>query len=628
MNPDHWDAAKSLESGLARKIADTLGLDEVAIEKPADPSHGDFSTNIAMQKAKELGKNPRELADEYLSKINADGLFESYLDKAEIAGPGFINFYLNKSAIIGELEELNTSESKVLPVLLGKKIMFEYAHPNPFKSFHIGHLRNIILGESLIRILEALGADIVRVNYQGDVGMHIAKTIWAMTKNVERVTLKGERLLASFPRKRESIDSEVEPEVGESSSYEKAKLLGEMYAEGATAFEEDEKAEKEIKNINFAIYTIQQNKFLDKHPDWQPMKKYSDFLDDTAVNLDQIEELYELGKSWSLEEFHRLYKRLGSTFEREYMESETLYLSDLKVKEAKERGILKESEGALIFDGEEYGLETRVFLNSLGLPTYEGKELGLAELQFGDYPDVDLNIHNVAVEQKSFFAVTFKTEELLDEKFKGKQYHNAYEFVGLKSGKMSSRKGKVVLAEDILNEAKDKLREMTMDKNKLDEETIEKIALAAVKYSFLNISPFKYLAFDIEESLNFEGDSGVYLLYTFSRGQKLIRDYQTSLPEGDLNFSLLNSEFEEKLIKHLTMFESAIIDSGKGLAPNLLTNYLFNLAQLFNQFYKNLPILNEKDEDLREARLILTNLTTKVLKKGLYLLGIETVEHM
>lgn len=647
VNPDNWDASKPLEHELSRKLADTLGLDNVAIEKPADSTHGDFSTNIAMQNAKELGKNPRELAEEYLSKINSDELFKTYLEKSEIAGPGFINFFLKKEAYLNELEKFAKFSSELkLPILLQKTIMLEYAHPNPFKSFHIGHLRNIVLGESLVRILEALGARVVRVNYQGDVGMHIAKSIWAMMKNVERGTLNVEQ--GTWSQERETLSGERGAEGAESSqesnnsdvlsaikfedmtSYEKARLIGEMYAKGATAFEEDDVAKEEIKKINFAIYTIQQNKFIQDHPEWTPMKKYQDFLEEDSVNLELIEQLYELGKSWSLDEFHRLYERLGSHFEREFMESETLYLSDLKVREAEEKGILKKSEGALIFDGEEYGLETRVFLNSLGLPTYEGKELGLAELQFSEFGEINVCIHNVAVEQKSFFKATFKVEELLDpEKYKGKQYHNAYEFVGLKSGKMSSRKGKVVLAEDILNTAKEKLVEKMTDKEIADrEDTLEKIAIAAVKYSFLNLSPFTYLAFDIDASLNFEGDSGPYLLYTYTRGNKLLKDYGDVVEIETSNLRALDSKHEVALIKHIAGFESAIIDAGKSLSPNALTNYLFVLAQHFNQFYKNSPILNEENEMLKEARLALTKLTTQVLKQGLYLLGIETVERM
>jgi len=619
VNSAAWDEQKSFVNELAgfiRQALVALGIEaeNIKVDRTTEAGFGDFSSNVAMQLAKSLGRNPRELADEVIAELEKNPEFGKYVEKVEVAGPGFINFFLKKDVFVEELSRIfNWKDKPDFSVLQGKKIMFEYAHPNPFKSFHIGHLRNIVLGESLIRILESLGAEVIRVNYQGDVGMHIAKSLWAMLEKVKT--------------------GEFSPEdVEQKSSYEKMKLIGELYAYGATKFEEDENIKKEIKDLNYAIYTIHQEKFLAEKPDWQPFKKYSDYLENPNLDMKKIEEFYELGKKWSLDEFHRIYERLYSTFAREYMETETMYFSDSNVKRAIEQGVLEESEGAVIFKGEKYGLDTRVFLNSLRLPTYEGKELGLGELKLADFGEVDLHIHNVAVEQISFFKVTFKVKELLDPRnYKGKQYHNAYEFVGLISGKMASRKGKVVLAEDVLDEAKD-LLEPLMNEKGIDEsaksEALEKIAVGAVKYSFLNISPFKYLAFDINSSVNFEGDSGPYLLYTFARGNKLVQDAAGEIEFATNKLLALTSEQELKLIKHLADFANVIIEAGKQLAPNYLTTYLFELSQVFNSFYKTSPVLNEPDPELKQARLLLTKLTTQVLEQGLSLLGIKTVERM
>lgn len=619
VNPAAWDEQKSFVNELAdfiRQALVALGVEaeNIKVDRTTEAGFGDFSSNIAMQLAKSLGRNPRELAGEVIAELQKSTEFSEYVEKVEVAGPGFINFFLKKEIFVEELSRIfSWKDEPGFSILKGKKIMFEYAHPNPFKSFHIGHLRNIVLGESLIRILESLGAEVIRVNYQGDVGMHIAKSLWAMLKNVELGAWNVE---------------EVEKE----SSYEKMKLIGKLYAYGATQYEEDENVKKEIKDLNYAIYTIQQEKFLSVKPDWQPFKKYSDYLENPNLDMKKIAELYELGKKWSLDEFHRIYERLYSTFAREYMESETLYFSDLNIKKALEHGILEESEGAVIFKGEKYGLDTRVFLNSFRLPTYEGKELGLGEIKFTEFGQVDLHIHNVAVEQISFFKVTFKVKELLDpEKYRGRQYHNAYEFVGLISGKMASRKGKVVLAEDVLNEARDLLAPLMADKEIAGDtksEVLERIAVGAVKYSFLNISPFKYLAFDIKSSVNFEGDSGPYLLYTYARGNKLVQDSKANIEFDSKRLSELTSDSEIKLIKHLADFANVLIESGKNLSPNYLTTYLFELAQLFNSFYKTSPVLSESHPEIKQGRLLLTKLTTQVLEQGLYLLGIKTVERM
>lgn len=617
VNPQSWDQAKVFISDLTLFLQSTLerlGVkeQEVKVDKITDDKFGDYSTNIAMQLAKQVKQNPINLAKEIILELEKDKNFLMYVDKVEVAGGGFINFFLKQETILKAIRD-SFEESDYKKILQGKRIMFEYGQPNPFKSFHIGHLRNITLGESLIRVLEYLGASVVRVNYQGDVGMHIAKSLWAIFEKEKKGSFDIEKL--------EKLDS-----------YKRMKIIGELYTYGATKYEEDELAQKEIKDINYAIYTLHQERFLKQHKEWKPFKKYSDYIENPQIDMVLLEKFYELGKKWSFEELNRLYKRLYSHFDREYMESETLYLSDINIKKALELKILEESDGAIIFNGEKYGLDTRVFLNSFKLPTYEGKEIGLGELKDMEYKDIDLHIHNVATEQISFFKVTFKVKELLNpEEFRGRQFHNAYEFVGLVSGKMSSRKGKVVLAEDILNEAKELLRPLMKGakfENSKKEDILEKITIGAVKYSFLNISPFKYLAYDMKSSVSFEGDSGPYLLYTFARGNKIIQDSKTEI-ELDVNLLLsLDSKLELKLLKQISFYQNVVIETGKQLSPNILTNYLFELAQIFNSFYKESPILNESDEKIKSARLLLTKLTTQTLQKGLYLLGIKTVESM
>ena len=287
-------------------ISEALGeTQEIPLEKPAQKEHGDFATSIALKLAQESKKNPRELAEEIRAKLPESDL----ISKTEVAGPGFINFHLSKKA----LKEQITAEFKG-DSLAGQKIMVEFAHPNTHKAFHIGHLRNICLGESLVRILESQGAEIFRANYQGDVGLHVAKCLWGYAQSEEPQDLYT-------PQK-------------------KAEFLGKVYAIGGTKFEEDEQAKKEIYALNKQIYA--------RDPEIMP--------------------LWEKTREWSLEYFEYSYKRLGSHFDGLFFESQVYELGKEIVEEYLKKGIFEESEGAIIFPGEKHGLHNRVFITGEGNP--------------------------------------------------------------------------------------------------------------------------------------------------------------------------------------------------------------------------------------------------------------------
>jgi len=560
---------------IKQKILTQIKIKDINIfTYPPNPEMGDLSLPC-FDLAKKEKKNPAEVAEDLKNKIKIDS---EIISEIKVIGP-YVNFFINKKYLAKKvLENISKEKEKYgsNQNLAGKRIMVEFAHPNPFKAFHIGHLRNLILGESIVRILEAQGAEIIRVNYQGDVGMHIAKCLWAFQK----------------------IDSANYPK----SSDEKVALIGKCYVDGASAFE-DEEIKKEITIINKKIYSKEDEK---------------------------INQLWNLGKKWSLEKFHEIYKRVYSWFEREYMESEVIEDCLKYIQKAQDKKILEKSQGAIIFNGDKYGLDTRVFLNSEGLPTYDGKELGLAYKEFADFGKIDLCIHNVAVEQISFFKVNFKVQELLDkEKFKNKQYHNAYEFVGLKLGKMSSRKGDVVLGNDIFNQANEKIKEKMLEVKKITnkKEIIEKIAIGAVKYSFLNISSKKYLAFDLDESVSFSGNSGPYLQYTYARINSIFRKSEIENQISDINFENLSEDKEFALILQLAKFEEIVEKAGENYEPSEIAKYLFELTQIFNDYYHSVSVL-KVEEDIKNARLFLLQGVKQVIANGLNLLGIKTVEEM
>jgi len=566
-----------LQQQFAKAIKEEFNIsmepEDIHLERPQDESHGDWSSNIGFILGKQISQDPYTVAQRINHRLTHPLIYR----KKTING--FANIHLQTEHYIDTLVEILKENKKygTNSRLKDKRLMVEFAHPNPFKAFHIGHLRNIILGESLVRLLESQGAKVIRTNYQGDVGMHIAKNIWAFKK----------------------IDPKDYPETTD----ERVTLLGKLYAEGATAFEENDQAQSEIREINKKIYS----------------------KEDPEIN-----KLWDLGKKWSLEKFHEIYERVYTNFDREYMETETLDTCMKHVERALKKGILEKSQGAIIFNGEPHGLDTRVFVNSEGLPTYEGKELGLAYMEFKDFGELDLLIYNVAVEHNSFYQVTFKVKELLDPKlFKGKQYHNAYEFVGLKGGKMSSRKGNVVLGDEILTQAHNRIEKIVKEKSKVEniDEISEIIGIGAVKCSFLRISPFKYLAFDLEESLNFEGDSGPYLQYTYARAKSILREVGEQKPKK-IPADTLTSDHEIALLKWLERFPEVVEIASSEYTPNDICTYLFELAQRFNSFYKQHQVLKAEREEDKLARLALTQATSIVIEKGLDLLGIKTVEKM
>ena len=489
-----------------------------------------------------------EVGEAIKSKIENHEAIESI----QVLQPGFINCWLSKQTLISPLEQAVKNKFDIKPFWYGKekKVMVEFAHPNTHKLFHIGHLRNIATGESVARMLATVGNTVVRTNYQGDVGLHIAKCLWGVKQMMKK-------------NMNDIFDT--------LSLTEKNQLIGKAYSEGQTAYESSEDAKKEIGEINQQIYT-------------QDAK---------------IEDLWLKTRDWSIAYFEEMYTRLYSHFDRCYFESEVHEQGLITAKELLEKGILEKSEGAVVFNGEKYGLDTRVFINSLGFPTYEGKELGLAAKEFTDFGILDKCIHVVTPEQTSFFKITFKVEQLWDEKkFGNKQYHLAYEWVKLKDGKMSSRIGN---AGDIT----------------------ETLAVAAVKYSFLKNSTNTQVAFDIDESISLEGNSAPYILYTYVRTQSILGKET----ENSGQYPKEISPDEKQMMRLIYQYTEKVYKAASTLSPNLIAGYLYELSREYNLFYQKNPIL-KAEADQKYIRLMITQAVASILKHGLNLLGIQTVKKM
>lgn len=611
-------------------IVKSLGIEDagIVVDIPEDSGHGDYTTNIAMIFAGRLKAPPMKIGEQIIDAIkkyqNESG--HEWLERVEVVPPGFINLWLSKHYFSSQITEVLENKEqygsklkeaisekvqaqskqearlKKKPVLADKTklsqlpkspqfpqssaisagkeekkpavasfgnpktIMVEFAHPNTHKAFHIGHLRNITTGESIIRLLESQGNRVIRANYQGDVGMHIAKALYALVE------------LSPFKDKVQTVKG----------TKARVEFLGKAYAAGSKAFEESDEAKKAIGEINKQIYA--------KDPAIYP--------------------LYRETRQWSLDYFDGIYKRIGSHFDRFYFESEFYELGKKYVAGGVKQGIFEESKGAIIFPGEKFGLHNRVFVTGDGNATYEGKEIGLGRVQFDEYHP-DLIIHVVGPEQASYFQVLFKALEQVFPDTAGKEYHCIYGWVKLKSGKMSSRSGVVVLGEWLLDEAAKSIYAI-VDKN-TSGDVAEAAAIAAVKYAFLKVGTNQEIAFDLKESISFDGDSGPYLLYTYARCKSVLKKSSSLGSLGDLGN--LNPE-ERIVVRRLSQFPEVVADAATRFAPNTLCTYLFHLAQEFNLFYAKHSILGD------EKRIALTAATAQVLKNGLYLLGIQTVERM
>ncbi len=559
------------------------------VDYPADISHGDYATNIALVLSKKVQKPPLEIAveirDELVKKVD-------FAD-VSIAGPGFINLTLHDRAL---LEGLVTESSKIMTSeFTGKKVMVEYTDPNPFKELHIGHLYSNIVGESIARLLEKNGAEVKRACYQGDVGLHVAKSLWGM----RQLLTKEHKTIAEFE---EGISNIIKPQPPAlDTNALKAKFLGESYAVGSAAFEEDEGAKAEIIEINKQVYV--------KDP--------------------SIIDLYTKGRAWSLEYFETIYEKLGTKFDFNFFESEVGEDGLRIVREYLAKGVFEESQGAVIFPGEKYGLHSRVFINSLGLPTYEAKELGLAPKKYEKFP-YDLSIVITGNEVNSYFMVLLKALEQIRPDLAQKTKHFGHGMVRLPEGKMSSRKGNVVTGMSLINEASVRIGiqryQLNIEEYNTGNETWElstKIGIGAVKYALLKSGVGKDIEFSFTESISFEGNSGPYLQYTHARIQSVLQKAGNELKEDGVT-THLNAE-EKTLLRHLVTFDEIVQMAAEGYSPSTIATYLYELAQKFNNFYQKHQII---DSEQKNFRLSLTGKVGETLKDGLYLLGIEAPEKM
>jgi len=554
---------QGLELALAEIVTELFGVSVLVDLTRPDEQFGDFATNVALQLSKTVGKNPREIGEQLAEQVReklADRVAE-----VSVAGPGFLNLKLTDSALLQGLAS-QPAKSKA-----GQKILVEYSDPNPLKPLHAGHLYTTLVGDSIARLLEQGGAEVIRLNYGGDVGLHVGKSLWAILRE-----LGGE-----YPEKLSEIVENERPN-----------WLGARYVEGNNAYEDDEAAKQEIIATNKRVYQL--------HSDGDHDSPFA--------------QVYWTVRQWSYDYFATLYQQLQVTpFDRFIPESEVTQLGLDIVREQQAKGVYKESQGAVVFEGEPFGLHTRVFINSEGLPTYETKDIGLLHRKWEDY-HFDQSIVITANEQAQYYEVMLKSVEQFAPELAQKSRHITHGVVKLAGGiKMSSRKGNIVSALDIIDAAHQAGKESGHNPS-------EETTLAAIKYAFAKNRIGGDIAYDPKESIALEGNSGPYLQYAHARARSILAKAE----QKDVELNNLGVD-ERSLLRKITEFTEVVDHAVAELMPHHICTYLYELAQQFNSFYEHNRVIGDEREAMR---LRLVDYYAQTLKRGLNLLGIVAPEKM
>ncbi len=566
---------------------DEIKLEALNMEVPPNPEMGDIAFPLFLF-AKTFRKAPVKIAEELLNSINESTDTSKY-GTAKAVGP-YLNIFLAKtemaSSILNKILDENENYGKS-NILEQEKIMVEFSSPNTNKPLHLGHLRNDVLGESVSRILKFCGADVYKVNIINDRGVHICKSMLAYQKFANETT----------PEK-EGIKSDH--------------FVGEQYvAFHKYAQKNPEKAEAEAKQMLL---------------DWESGEK------------PKVIELWKKMNDWAINGIKQTYERTGISFDKLYFESETYLKGKDQILKGLEDGIFyKEEDGSIWIDLEEIKLDKKVLLRSDGTSLYMTQDIGTAISRHSDWPFTQL-IYVVGNEQEYHFKVLFFVLKKLGFDWAKNLYHLSYGMVNLPEGKMKSREGTVVDADDLIDSLKaevlKKINESDREE-KLDnpEETAEKIALGALHYFLLQVSAKKDMMFNPKESLSFTGNTGPYLQYMGARISSILRKAETDeqkaiLQNAEFKPDLLSSESEWALLKRLEEFPIHIEKSAEKKDPCIVTSYIYDLAKDFSRFYRDCPILSTEDKDLCYTRLNLAKAVQIVLRNAMELSVIPFMDAM
>ena len=513
---------------------------------------------------------------------------------------GFLNIVIEPTYFTSMLRHISeTPDYGTVPVTPESPlVMVEYSSPNTNKPLHLGHMRNNLLGYSLSQILKACGNRVVKTNIVNDRGIHICKSMLAWKKWGEGAT-------------------------PESTGKKGDHLIGDFYV----LFDKHYKAE--IK------------KLMDEGMSQEEAEKSSPLMLEAREMLrrweskdPEVRGLWEMMNNWVYAGFDATYKRLGVDFDKIYYESDTYLEGKEKVLEGLEKGIMyRKDDGSVWADLTDAGLDHKLLLRSDGTSVYMTQDIGTAKLRYQDFP-IDKMIYVVGNEQNYHFQVLSLLLDRLGFKWGKDLVHFSYGMVELPEGKMKSREGTVVDADDLMDEMIEGAREVSAERGKGDftpgeaDEIARIVGLGALKYFLLKVDPRKNMTFNPKESIDFNGNTGPFIQYTYARIRSVLRKAADAgyRPEG--YDAVVPNDKEISLIQHLADYPSVVAEAGRSYSPALIANYVYDLVKEYNQFYHDYSILNEADEAVRSMRLALSAEVAEVVKSGMSLLGIEVPERM
>lgn len=593
----------SISAGLKTLYNHELTVELIALQPTRKDFEGTY-TFITFPIARFSKKSPEQTGEE----------LGAYLVEhcAEVSGfntvKGFLNLVLSEASQVNQFAALfNGADVSASPLFktesTGKTVVVEYSSPNTNKPLHLGHLRNNFLGNSVSRILEAAGNDVQKVQIINDRGIHICKSMlaWQRFGNNETPAssgLKGDHLVGKYYV---AFDKAYKAEIAE--------LIEKGFEKGA--------AEKE------APILLEAQEMLKK---WEAKDP-------------EVYALWEQMNAWVYEGFNATYERLGVDFDKLYYESDTYLIGRDRVMEGIEKGVFfKKDDGSVWVDLTDEGLDEKLLLRKDGTSVYMTQDIGTALMRFDDYPNLSQLIYTVGNEQEYHFKVLFLILKKLGYSWAEACFHLSYGMVDLPTGKMKSREGTVVDADDLIQEMADTAKARTEELGKIDDfdevqakELYEMLGLGAIKYFLLKVDPKKRMLFNPAESIEFQGNTGPFIQYTHARISAILRKAsQLEISTVNIAYAHLQSinPVEKDLIQVLSAYQEKIEQAAEQYAPSVIAHYVYDVAKAYNRFYTEVSIFNESDDDVMQFRVALSALTAETIKRSMGLLGINVPDRM
>jgi arginyl-tRNA synthetase len=585
----------NIKAILQHKISEIISFNyqindaNLEVQENKSDFEGDFAV-VIFPLVKMLRKSPDVIGLELGNALISSGFVENF----EVV-KGFLNLKIKNEIFIRNFNSGKENSGKIEKK--NQTVMVEYSSPNTNKPLHLGHIRNNLLGFSVAQILKEDGFEVIKTQIINDRGIHICKSMLAWEKFGNGETpqssgIKGDKLVGNYY-----------VEFDKNYKSEMAQLKSEGLAENA--------AEKNAKSI----------------------KEAQEMLLKWEKGDEKVRQLWKMMNAWVYEGFAETYKRLGVDFDQIQYESDTYLLGKDLSLDGLKNGMFFQKEDAYVWiDLTEEGLDQKLLLRSDGTSVYMTQDLGTAVQRFKEN-HIEKLIYTVGNEQDYHFQVLFKILKKLGYQWANQLFHLSYGMVELPEGKMKSREGTVVDADDLMQEMYETAKQKAQELGKLEnltetekEQSYETVGLGALKYFILKVDPKKKMLFDPKKSVDFEGNTGPFIQYTYARIQSLLA--KADFISKEISYDLKLNEFEKQLIMQLSNYKETVSKSAETLNPAQVANYVYDLVKSYNSFYQNNPILNQPDENVKNFRLDLSDFTGKIIKKSLNLLGIGTVNRM